>query len=48
MWEKVCADINSKPGFKQLAAAWSVLRGLRRNTDYKKHIELITLNDWAQ
>jgi hypothetical protein len=48
MWEKLCADINSKLGFKQTAAAWSVLRGLRRNTDHKTHIELITLNDWAQ
>jgi hypothetical protein len=35
-------------GFQQPAAAWSVLRGLRRNTDHKTHIELITLNDWAQ
>jgi hypothetical protein len=46
MWEKVCADINSKLGFKQAAAAWSVLRGLRIQAI--KHIELITLNDWAQ
>jgi hypothetical protein len=44
----MCADINSKLGFRQPAAAWSVLRGLRRNTDHKKHIEQITLNDWAQ
>jgi hypothetical protein len=48
MWDKVFVDINSKLGFKQSAAAWSVLRGLRRNTDHKIHIELITLNDWAQ
>jgi hypothetical protein len=41
---QVCADINIKLGFKQPAAAWSVLRGLRRNTDHKTHIELITLN----
>jgi hypothetical protein len=48
MWEKVCADINSKLGFKQPAAAWFVLRGLRRNTDHQTHIELIILNYWAQ
>jgi hypothetical protein len=48
MWEKMCADINRKLRFKQPAAAWSVLRVLRRNTDHKTHIELITLNDWAQ
>jgi hypothetical protein len=48
MWEKVFADINSKLGFKQPAAAWSVLRGLRRNIDDKTHIELITLNDWTR
>jgi hypothetical protein len=48
MWDKVCADINSKLGFKQPAAAWSVLRGLKRNEDHKTHIELITINEWAQ
>jgi hypothetical protein len=45
MWGKVCADINSKLGFKQPAAAWSVLRGLRRNEDRKMHIQLLTIND---
>jgi hypothetical protein len=44
MWEKVCADINSKLGCKQSAAAWSVLRGLKRNEDHKTRIELITIN----
>jgi hypothetical protein len=30
MWEKVCADINSKLGFKQPAAAWSVLKRTKK------------------
>jgi hypothetical protein len=34
-WERVCANINSKLGFKRSAETWSVLKNLRMESRHK-------------
>jgi hypothetical protein len=46
--DKASADINIKLGYECQAAAWSVLRKLRRKTGQKISIELRLLTDRVQ
>lgn len=45
-WERVCADVNSKVGFRRSAEAWSVLKNLRNETQHRTKLQLINMSDW--
>jgi hypothetical protein len=45
-WERVCANVDSKLGFKRSAEAWTALKCVRKESRHMANLQLIQMCEW--
>jgi helix-turn-helix protein len=46
MWQKKCSNINCYLGSTRSSEAWKTLKGLRKDTQERSNMSLITMEEW--